>query len=177
LEWKKIEEMLSHSNSLCEKMGAVLERIEQRLSEQGDSRPSEQVKSTPPTLFNITVFQIDEELFGVLSDRVVKLFRVPEGGYGHFQNQQRIRLKDFEVKIIDLKKLLALQEDWERSQVRILVVKTDEDYIGLMVERVLKRFPAYPEIQDGYGEYFWGMIHWNYQNRPVDVPILDLTRL
>jgi hypothetical protein len=178
LEWKRIEEMLNHSNALCEKMGTALERIEQRLSDlvQGDRRPSEQLMSTPPMLFNITVFQINEKLFGVPSDKVVKLFKVPEDWYGHFQNHQRIRLKEFEVKIVDLKKILAFEEDGGKREIRILIVKTNEEYKGLMVERVLKRFPAYPEIKDGYGEYFWGMIHWNYQDHPVEVPILDLTR-
>jgi hypothetical protein len=178
LEWTRMEEMLHHSNALCEKMGTALERIEQRLSvpDQGERKPPEQGLPPSPMLCNITVFQIHEKFFGVPSDKVIKLFKVPDHWQGHFQNQQKIRLKDLDVKIIDLKRILPFDEDGGRKEVRILIVKDNEEYKGLMVERVIKRFPAYPEIKDDCGEYFRGMICWNHQDHAVEVPILDLTR-
>ena len=177
LEWKRIEERLNDSNSLCKEMGMVLERIEQRLFalEKRDGRPSAQgIPTSPPV--NMTVFQVDQRLFGIPSDQIVRLFKVSEDGHGHFQHQQRIRLKDFEVKIVDLKKILAFQEEGGKRATRILVMKIGEDYKGLMIERIVKHFSAYPEIKDGYGEYFSGMVRWIDESHPVDVPILDLTK-
>ena len=58
---------------------------------------------------NVTVFKIDEKLFGVESEKVIKLFKVPSTFHDKYSDQQRVRLKEFEVKLIDLRKIFSVK--------------------------------------------------------------------
>jgi hypothetical protein len=41
---------------------------------------------------------------------------------------------------------------------------------------VLERLSTPSDIVGAPGEYLLGTIHWTYQERPVEVPILDLRK-
>jgi hypothetical protein len=178
--WNKIEEMLNKINLLfSEKMEDILKKIEQQLSslEQMTRKSLERLLETKHPPLDITVFKMDERLFGVESDKVFKLFKVPNTFYDKYSHQQTIRLKDFEVRMIDLRKILSIQRGGPQKEIKLLIVKGNGKYKGLIVEQVLKRLPNQSEFETGTSEYFLGMIQWAYHEHPVEVPILDLKKL
>jgi len=177
--WNKIEEMLNKINLFSEKMEDILKKIEQQLSslEQMTRKSPERLLETEHPPLDITVFNVDEKLFGVESDKVFKLFKVPNTFYDKYSHQQTIRLKDFEVRMIDLKKILSIQGGGPQKEIKLLIVKDNGEYKGLIVEKVLKRLPSQSEFETGTSEYFLGMIQWTYHEHPVEVPVLDLKKL
>jgi hypothetical protein len=48
---------------------------------------------------SITIFKVDEKLFGVETEKVFKLFKVPSTFHERYSDQEKVRLKDFEVRI------------------------------------------------------------------------------
>jgi chemotaxis signal transduction protein len=112
----------------------------------------------------------------VESEKVFKLFKVPNMFQEKYSNQQKIRLRDFEVKMINLKKILALQGGGPKGEIRILTVKDNGGYKGFMVDQVLKILSTLSERGEEMGEYFSGVIHSTYQEQPVEIPILDLKK-
>ena len=57
----------------------------------------------------------------------------------NIQSQQKIRLKDFEMKVVDLKKIFCIQGGDPKGETNILTVKEDGEYKGLIVDQVLKK--------------------------------------
>jgi hypothetical protein len=175
---KGMGQLLNKMNLFSEKMDELFAKMDQHLSllSQGVERPSEGGVERGPRLVNITVFKVDENLFGVESDKVIKLFKVPDTLYDKFANQQKIRLKDFEVRLVDLNTILSVPRGGRKKEFKILAVKDNGEYKGLMVDDVIKKLSSHPDIRGGYGEYFSGMVHSTYQDEPVEIPILDVKK-
>jgi hypothetical protein len=175
---KEIEEVLSKWNLFLEKMDGVLKKFDYHLSmiERVAIKSAEKLVETKPLPVNVTIFKVNEKIFGVESDKVFKLFKVPNTFSDKYSNKQKIRLKDFEVRIIDLKKIFTIQGGDRKGEIKILTVKENSEYKGLMVDQVLKKLSTHTNIGGEYGEYFLGMVHWTYQERPVEIPILDLKK-
>jgi len=173
-----IEEILSKMNLFLEKAEEILSKVDQRVSglEQDIQKPSEPFVKAKPVAMNITVFKVEGKLFGVESDKVVKLYKVPIAFHDKYSNQQKIRLKDFEVRLIDLKKIFSIQKGDLKGEIKILTMKDNGEYKGLMIDQVLERLSTPSDIVGAPGEYLLGTIHWTYQERPVEVPILDLRK-
>jgi chemotaxis protein histidine kinase CheA len=125
---------------------------------------------------DITVVKVGGKLFGVESDKVVKLFKVPQAFEQKYASQQKIRLKDFEIRLIDLRKIFSIPKGDAKEGLKILAVKDDGEYKGLMIDQVLERLSAQSDIGGSRAEYLVGKFRWTYQERPVEVPILDLAR-
>jgi hypothetical protein len=175
---KGVGEILNKINLFSEKMNQMIEKFDQRLYrvEQRIIESSEKPVGTAAPSVNVTVFKIDEKFFGVESDKVFKLFRVPSTFHGKYSSQEKIRLKDFEVRLIDLKKILSIQGEHRKGEATILTVKEDGGYKGLIVDEVLKKLSTPADIGREYGDYFFGVIHWTYRDHPVEIPILDLKK-
>ena len=173
---KKIEEILSRMNLFSGKMDEILKKIDRYLliHEPPTQKPPEKLVETKPSAVNITIFKVDAKLFGVESDKVVKIFKVPSASCDKFSNQQKIRLKDFELRMIDLKKIFSIQGKDRKGEKQILTVKDNGEYKGLMIDQVLNKLSTHLDIAEGYGEYVAGMIRWTYQDHPVKIPILDI---
>jgi hypothetical protein len=177
---QQIQEMSKKMNSFLERTEGILQRMNTRLSslEQETRKSSEQdLHEIKPLLVNITVFKVDERLFAVESEKVCRLFKVPSSFHNKVTGQEKIRLKDLEVKMIDLKKLFSIPGVDRKGKVRVLTVKDNGEYKGLMVDEVLKRLSTLSDVGRGQGEYFVGKVHWTYQQHPVEIPILDLKKL
>ncbi len=176
---KKIEEILNKMNLFSGKMDEILKKIDRYLliHERPTQKPPEKLDETKPLPVNITIFKVDAKLFGVESDRVVKIFKVPGAFCEKFSNQPKIRLKDFELRMIDLKKIFSIQGEDRKGEKQILTVKDNGEYKGLMIDQVLNKLSTRLDIEEGYGEYVSGMISWTYQDRPVKIPILDIRQL
>jgi hypothetical protein len=177
---EEVEKTLHRMNQLCERVEEALRKLEQppRRSDQeakGISPMSLKEEAVPP--LNITVCRINESLFGVESDKVFKLFKVPESFQGKYSKEERVRLKDLDLRLIDLKKILSIQTGNRRGEMKILAVKGSGEFKGLMVDQVLRRFPALTDLRPSPGEYFLGVVPWTYQERPVEIPVLNVKKI
>jgi hypothetical protein len=176
--WKRIEEMLNKMDAYTHEAHEALRRIDQSLS-QGKSISTQAAGESPAAVASagsITVVKIDNQLFGVQSDKVVKLLKVPEPLHEKYSKEKKIRLKEFEVKMIDLKKVLSIPGERSRKTFKILAVKEADEYKGLMIDQVLKKLIIPFEGEEENNDYFIGKVHWTYENHPTDVPILNLKR-
>jgi hypothetical protein len=175
---KKIEETLNKMNLFSEKMDEILKKMGPYLfkMEHMTQKLSESLGETRFLPVNITIFKVDEKLFGVESEKVFKLFKVPNTFQEKYLNQQKIRLRDFEVKMINLKKILSIPGGEPKGEIKILTVKDNGEYKGFMVDQVLKKLSALSERGGEVGEYFSGVIHSKYQEQSVEIPILDLKK-
>jgi chemotaxis signal transduction protein len=175
---KKIEDMSTKMNSFMERVEEIFRTVKQQIS-----RLEETTRIIPPSspeakssAVNITIFKVDEKLFGVESEKVFKLFKVPSTFQEKYSNQQKIRLRDLEVKMVDLKKILALQGGEQKGKIKILTVKDNGGYKGFMVDQVLKKLSTPSERRGEVGEYFTGVIYSTFQELLVEIPILDLKK-
>jgi chemotaxis signal transduction protein len=146
-----------------------------KLEETAPKPPGPPEEARPKTV-SVTIFKVDEKLFGVETDKVFKLFKVPLNFQQKYSDQSKIRLKDLEVRIINLKKILSIPGREHAEEMRILAVKDSGEYKGLMVDQVLKQLSTLLEKKGEVGGYFSGVIHSTYQEQPVEIPILDLKK-
>jgi hypothetical protein len=185
--WKEqIEGILNKMDPFSGKLDEILKKIDQYFYriEQMTKIPSEELVKKRPLPVDITIFKIDGKLIGIESHNIFKLYKIPNTLRGKFSSQQKIRLKDFEVKMIDLKKIFPIEDRNRKSlpaggqgEIQILTLKEDEKYKGLIVDQVLKNLSVQLERSEEYGEYFLGIVHWIYQEQPVEIPILDLKKI
>ena len=177
--WEKIEEMFDRIRASSEKVEGILSRMEEtllRLTEGAQKHEKEPLPVESPPV-SITVFKANGKLFGVENDKIYKVFRVPETLYERYCRAGKIRLRDVEVRMIDLRKIFSMEEDDERGAERILLVKDDGQYKGFRIEEVLKKLSA-PLLQKRhpYEGYSTGTIQWRYEDHPVEIPVLDLKK-
>jgi hypothetical protein len=175
---KKIEDMSNKMNFFMEKVEEIFRGMKQQISKLEETTrrppgPSMEVKSKP---VGITIFKVDDKLFGVETEKVFKLFKLPVTFHEKYSDQSKIRLKDLEVRMINLKKIFSISGGSPTGEMRILTVKDNGEYKGLMVDQVLNNLSALFEKGGELGEYFSGVIHSTYQEQPVEIPILDLKK-
>jgi hypothetical protein len=175
---KKIEDMSNKLSVFMEKAEDIFRTMNQQISklEEATQRPLSSSLEARPLPVTITIFKIDEKLLGVESAKVFKLFKVPNTFQEKYSKQQKIRLRDLEVKIVDLRKILSIQGGRPKGEIRILAVKDNGGYKGFMIDQVLKKLSTTSDRGGKVGEYFSGVIHSTYQEEPVEIPILDLKK-
>jgi chemotaxis signal transduction protein len=81
------------------------------------------------------------------------------------------------VKLVDLKRLFSIREKGPERELKILIVKDDGEHKGLMIEQVLQKIRIRSDLGKGTSDYFMGSIPWMYQERPVEISILDVKKL
>jgi hypothetical protein len=175
---KKIEDMSDKMNSFMEKVEKIFIEMRRQITKLEETTPKPPVPSAEARskTVNVTIFKVDEKLFGVETEKVFKLFKVPLSFQQKYSDQSKIRLKDLEVRIINLKKIFSIPEGEHAGEMRILTVKDNGEYKGLMVDQVLKQLSTLFEKGGKVGQYFSGVIHSTYQEQPVEIPILDLKK-
>ena len=175
---KKMEDMSDKINLFMKRIEEIFGTVERQISrvEETIRRPSGPSMEGKSKHVNVTIFRVDEKLFGVETEKIFKLFKVPITFHEKYSDQARIRLRDLEVKMINLKKILSIPGDDLPGEMRILTVKDNGEYKGLMVDQVLKKLSTTSEIGGSYGEFFSGRIYFTYEEQPVEIPILDLKK-
>jgi chemotaxis signal transduction protein len=175
---KKIEDMSNKMNRFMERAEEIFRTMQREIS-----RLEETARKPPPPSaegkskrVNVTIFRVDEKLFGVETERVFKLFKVPNTFYEKYSDQEKVRLRDFEVRMINLKKIFSIPGGEHTGEMRILTVKENGEYKGLMVDQVLRNLSTLSEVGESYGEFFSGRIYFTYHEQPVEIPILDLKK-
>jgi len=169
--WKKTNLLFEKMEGLYQKLDLLIEKVD-----QGVRQPLEPFRAIRTVPMNITIFKVEERLLGVESDKIYKLFKVPMDHRDRYVDQQKIRLKDFEVRLIDLRKVFSIRPGSRKAEIKILAVNENGEYKGLMVDQVLERLSTQMETGGNYGEYFSGIARWTYQDRPIEVSILDLKK-
>jgi len=175
---KKIDDMSNKMNLFMGNVEEMFRTMKQQISRLEDTtrKPAAPPVEVKPKAVNITIFRIDKKLFGVESEKVFKLFKLPSTLQKRYSNQDKIQFKDFELKMINLNKTLAIPGGTSKGEIRILAVKDNGGYKGFMVDQVVKKVSAPSEKEGKVGEYFSGIIHSTYQERSVEIPILDLRK-
>jgi len=168
---KKMNLFLEKMEGLYQKMDLFLLKVD-----RGSTQPAEPPIAIRSVPINITIFKVEERLLGVESDKIYKLFKVPVDHQDRYVDQQKIRLKDFEVRLIDLRKVFSIPKGSRKAEIKILAVNEEGEYKGLMVDQVLERLSTQMETGGKYGEYFTGITHWTYQERPTEISILNLKK-
>jgi len=180
---KKIEDMsnkmslfMARAEEIFGTMKQQISRLEETVRKPAGPPPaaSAEVRSKP---VNVTVFRVDQKLLAVESEKVFKLFNVPSSFQKKYSNREKIRLKDFEVKMVNLKKIFAIQERESKEEIiKILAVKDNGGYKGFLVDQVVKKISGPSEKRGELGAYFSGVIRSTYQEQSVEIPILDLKK-
>ncbi len=168
---KKMDLFITKTEGLHQKVDTFLEKADQSLA-QPSGRPAT-IRSIPT---NITVFRVEGRFLGVESDKIYKLFKVPMDRRDRYVDQQTIRVKDLDVRLIDLRKVFSIPRGAQKAETKILTVVEDGEYKGLMIDQVIERLSTEMETGGDYGECFAGIAHWTYQERPIEVSILDLKK-
>jgi len=178
---KRIEDMSNKMNFFMANVEDIFKTMKQQISRLEDTTRRPPVPPTPPAaarpkFVNVTIFRVDKKLFGVESEKVFKLFKVPDTFQKRYSNQEKIRFRDFELKMINLKKILAIPGGEPKGEIRILAVRDNGEYKGFMVDQVVKKISASSEKEGEAGEYFSGVIHSTYQEQSVEIPVLNLKK-
>jgi len=188
---KKIEDMSNKMNLFMVNVEGLFRTMKQQISNLEEATrkppasfldvrpkplnaaPSKEIRPKP---LNITIIRVDQKLFGVESEAVFKLFKAPNTFQKRYSNQEKIRFRDFEIKLINLKKMFAIPGAEPKGELKILAVKDDEGYKGFVVDQVVKKVLAPSEKGEKVGDYFSGIIRSTYQEQSVEIPILDLRK-
>lgn len=179
VEREKWEEWFRQWNSFEERIEGVLVEIRQRLShlEQGIGSRSPSGENRTSPLTDVTLFKSYGKVVGVESLKISKLFKIPLSFHEKYAHASKVRLKNDEVTLIDLKEVFP-EESWIPEGVpKLVMIREGEQYKGLIVEEVLKRMTTSLEERREEGKPFLGVLQWTYQAHPVEVPILDLRRV
>jgi chemotaxis protein histidine kinase CheA len=173
------EEIIKRMESFSERLDKMIEKMDQHLSahERLTESPGAWPGNESPLKTRVTVFKKGERLFGVESDKVMKLFKVPSHLCKKMIELRKVRLKGLEVRMIDLENLFPTPAEDQEEERQVLVLKGDEEFKGLMMDRVLNRLSGPLEQGGEFNEYLLGMIRWTYQDLPIKVPILDFGKL
>lgn len=169
---EKMHELLSKINLFLEKTEELIKRMGER-TKSGSGFPLE--AKSPPA--QITVFKIGDKFFGVESEKVFKLFKVPDTFQAKVSSQSKVLLKGLEVKMIDLKKRFSIVAENRKEAVKILTVNDQGEVKGWIIDQILKQVSATPEREGEGRKDVLGKIHWTYKDQQVTIPILDTKRL
>jgi len=174
---EEVEKILNRMSLLCEKLEGALKKLEKgsvTVEREANRVPPPSLKGDTGTSPNITIFRIGERLFGIESHKVFKLFKVPETFRSKYSKNERIRLKDLEMRLIDLKKIFSIPGGESRGEMRILAVKESGELKGFIIDQVLQQVSAGSHFKALAGEYFLGVIRWPYKERTLEVPVLNV---
>ncbi len=174
------EEVLKRIEILSERMDQLVKKLDHHLSLHEKvgveiRTPSEDRVSSKK---RVTVFKTGERLFGVESEKVFRLFKVPTSLQHKMSHLKKFQVKGLEVKIIPLGTFFSLPEmDRVGGEQQVLILKDDSEYKGILMNRVLSRLYGPLEPSGELNEYLLGMIRWTYEDLPIKVPILNLRKL
>lgn len=174
-----IEEILEKTKSLSERLDRLMEKMDRHLSahDRIAERSLSHIETQTPMRMKVTIFKIGERLYGVESEQVMKLFKIPDALFNKMDQLRKFRLKEFDVRMIDLENIFRIPEEDRGEGKQVLILKGNGEYKGVRMDRVLNRLSGPLEQEEESKEYILGMMRWTYQDFPIKVPIIDFTKL
>lgn len=177
---KQIEEVVSKMVSYSQRLDEILQKINDHLNaHEKEGRPHQDVfPEEKSSTLKVTVLKIGENLVGVESDKVFKLFKVPESLINRLVQLSRIRIRGFEVRMIPLEKIIPMEDRDLSGEKQILMVRDDGEFKGLVIDRVLNKLSIPFGRLEGSEEKesLLGRFQWVYQNHREEIPVLDLSK-
>ena len=175
---EKLEEIAREMDQLQIKMDELMHKMTQHLEvhERTITSSPEPLVLKKNMTAKVTVFKNGEKLFGVESDKVFRLFKVPDSLCEKFFQLPKIRIKDLEAKIIDLKKFFPFFDQGQKKEKQILILRSNGEFKGVMIDRILKKLSAPLDKSVDAEEYLLGTVRWNIEGLPVEIPILDFKK-
>lgn len=172
-------ELIEEIKSLSERLDRLMEKMDQHLSahDRIAERPFEHPVDRTPMRMKVTVFKVGERLFGVESEQVIKLFKIPDALSNKVDRLKRFRLKDLDVRMINLENFFPIPQEERGEGKQVLILKGNGEYKGVRMDRVLNRLLGPLEQEEESKEYILGMMRWTYQDFPIKVPIIDFKQL
>lgn len=171
--------LLQRMEIFSEKLDQLVDRMDRHLSTHA-AISERSISPTPPdrspSKTKVTLFKIGERLFGVESDRIEKLFKVPQILSKKIVQQKRLRLKELDIHMVDLENIFCIPSEEGDEEKQVLVFKVNGEYKGILMDGVLNRLSGPLEESGEYNEYVQGMMRWTYQDLPIKIPILDLRK-
>lgn len=164
-------------NEIAEKLNCLSGEMKQSLDEIAKGLQRLETQMTHKPLETIMVFRLGGRFFGVRNDQVFKLFRVPAPFHEKYRDQQHIRVRDIAFKLVDLEKRVPMAGRSSGEELKILIVKYDTEYKGLMIEQVVQKLSIRVPLAEGSNDLFTGSLPWTYQAHPVEISVLNLSRL
>jgi len=175
---KQIEEIMSKMESFSERLDEILKKVDQHLEahEKMVKSPVEPSAERKSSILKVTILKVGESLIGVESDKVFKLFKVPEHLWERLANLTKVRIRGFEVRMIPLKEIFPMLGEVSEGEKQILMVRDEGEFKGLMIDRVLNRLSIpLDELREVAGSLL-GRVHWIYQDHSEEIPVLDLKK-
>ncbi len=174
-----IETIIRRMESFSRKIDEMVQKMDEHLSAHQRFTPISEKQPPGETVLKtkVTVFKRGETLLGVESDKVFKLYRVPDSLSEKMAELRKVRLNGLDTKMIDLKSLVPISGESREGGEQVLILKGDGEYKGLMVDRVLNRLSGPLETGGEFNEYLLGMIRWTYEELPIRVPVLDVGKV
>jgi len=169
------EEIHGRLEGLSHEINDLFNQIHQRVLKLEQERPAPPAGVAQPKVspVNITVFRVGERLFGVESQKVLRLFKVPKPFQDKWIHREKIQLRDFEFTVVDLGRVLEIPGPDRTAEMKLLAVKGIDETKGFIVDEVLKKLSTHCRVGEGAEGYFTGIVRWTYQKHPVEIPILD----
>lgn len=165
--------------SFSRKMDEMAQKMYTHLSAHQRLAPLSEAHSIEesPLKTKVTLFKKGETVLGVESDKVFKLFKVPDSLSEEMARYRKVRLNGLDTKMVDLKSLVPVSGESREGGERVLILKGEGEYKGLRVDRVLNRLSGPLETGGEFSEYLLGMIRWTYRDLPIRVPVLDVGKV
>lgn len=181
IDWEKVQEMLGQWKTFFGRAEEILAGMGGRLSQLEKVRPESRTPAAaePPLapLMDVTIFRACGKCYGVETQKIWKLYRIPPSFREKYGNQPKVRLKDAEVSLVDLRKAFPGETLNESGEAKLLMLQGDGEYKGLIVVEVLKRLRGAVEERPADARPLLGVLHWFDQSEAVEVPILDSNKL
>lgn len=173
------ETLLQRMEVFSEKLDQLVDKMDRHLSTH--TTIHERSISSPPdrssSKTKVTLFKIGERLFGVESDQIEKLFKVPKILSKKIVQQKRLRLKELDIRMVDLENIFSIPLEEKEEEKQVLVLKVNGEYKGILMDGILNRLSGSLEESGEFNEFIQGMMRWTYQDLPIKIPILDLRKL
>lgn len=172
------EEVLKRIDLLSERVDKLIEKFDHHLSlHEKVSKVTTPPKDGSSSKTSVTIFKTGDRLFGVESENVLSLFKVPASFHYKMNQLKTFRLKGLEVRVVNLGDFFSIPEMDQEGEKQVLILKKDGEYKGVVMDKVLGRLYGPLEQPGEWDEHLVGLIRWTYEGFPIKVPILNFTKL
>jgi hypothetical protein len=169
---RRLDELASQGNQILGRIEGLLSH----LSSVSTVVPRDNTGGAAEPV-HVMLFRAGDRLFGLETGRILKLYKVPDPHSRRFTHRASVKMKDLEVRVVDLRKLFFLGDSPPGGEVKVLLVKSGSEYTGLMIDQMVDNVSARPEARTGQGDYVAAIVHWTWGGQPVEVPLLAPDRL
>ncbi len=113
--------------------------VEGQTKETIEYKPVDIITENPSTESSVLLFKLDEDIYGIKIDYVTEVISVNKEKIKSYQDQEAIIHNDNTLPIVDLSKLLEIDNKDEKEEVNLIICIRDDLKLALKVDKLLKR--------------------------------------